>query len=172
MYMEIVLMVIFFVGVAIAIPTIKAAIIGAPFFWAPKKAIQEALLRADLKKGDIVYDLGFGSGRTLFIANSLEAKAIGFELSHLAFYFVKILILLRKKRNIEIIRRDFYQENLSAADVVYCFLTPKAMKRLKIKFEKELKKGAKIISYGFSIPNWDTQEIIKGYPGNIYIYKI
>lgn len=172
LHMEYLYLALFFLGLAAAVPTVRAALIGAPFFWAPKGAIREALEKAGVKKGDVVFDLGFGSGRALFEAEKIGARAVGLELSPLAYYFVKTLIFLRKTDRIEIYRENFFETDLSEADVVFCFLTPKAMERLKPKFKRELKKGTKIISYSFSIKDWQSKHTLEGYPGKVFIYEI
>lgn len=58
------------------------------------------------------------------------------------------------------------------ADIVFCFLSVDPMKRLKSKFEKELKTGSKVISYSFSIRDWKPKAVITGFPGNVYVYEI
>jgi hypothetical protein len=67
--------------------------------------------------------------------------------------------------------KNFYNQDLSKADIFFCFLTPKAMLKLSAKFESELKPGTRIISYAFSIPGWSPEKIIfNNMPGKIYCY--
>lgn len=50
---------------------------------------------------------------------------------------------------------DLFKEDLTKADVVYLFGLHKIISsRLRVKLENELKKGARVISYGFSIDGW------------------
>ena len=61
---------------------------------------------------------------------------------------------------------------MSEADVVYFFLMPDKMERLRTKFEKELKSGAKVVSYVWPIPGWETENVDKkeGFP-DLFLYK-
>ena len=69
--------------------------------------------------------------------------------------------------------RNFFKQDFSKADVICIFLTPKAMKKLKLKLQKEVKPGARIISYAFHLPGWT--ETKKDKPNQkttaIYIYQ-
>ena len=51
--------------------------------------------------------------------------------------------------------------NLKEADVIFCFLMPETMEKLKIKLEKELKPGVRVISFAFEIKGWTPQTVIK-----------
>ncbi len=127
--------------------------------WLPvfKKDIKRIIRLADLKPGKVIYDLGSGDGRVLIgLANNTDAsRVIGYEISFL-FYLISYLriLFLGLSKKAEIIFGDFLYRDLSNADVIFFFLTPMAMKKLKPKFEKELKKGTRILSYNFSIPGW------------------
>lgn len=168
-YLYLLILITFFV---IAIPTIYASFIGAPILASPKKAIRESLKNCQIKPGEKLYELGAGTGRAMVIAsNEFGARTIGFEMSPLFLLIAKINLFLHNARKARIVLANFYNQNLSDADVVFCFLTPKAMKRLKPKFEKELKRGTRVISYAFSIKGWEEEKIINnGYPGKIFIY--
>ena len=103
-----------------AVTSFQAERSGAPFFPTPKSYITEALKIIDLKRGEIIYDLGAGTGRVLNIASrEFGAKAIGFELSTL-FYLIAILNIFVHRTKAKIYRKDFYKENLSDAGAIFC----------------------------------------------------
>ena len=67
--------------------------------------------------------------------------------------------------------RDLWKVNLSEADIVFVFLMPRIMQKLKEKMEKELKPGAKIICYAWPIPGWEIKTISEAEGGaKIYLY--
>ena len=71
--------------------------------------------------------------------------------------------------------KNLFKEDLSRADVVYFFGLPKSIKnKLKKKLERELKPGARVVSYAFTIPDWDI--VVKDKPREkdtpVYLYKI
>jgi len=110
---------------------------------------------ADVQEGELVYDLGCGDGRVVVaLANNSPAELIvGYEVSLIPYIWSRLrIIFLGLSKRIDVRYGDFLNRDLSSADVIFCFLTPMAMKRLQPKFEKELKKGTRIISYSFHIP--------------------
>jgi len=140
-----------------------AGILAAP--WVPvwKKDIERILKLANVKDDDLVYDLGSGDGRVVCgIANNSEAQVVGYEISLIPYIWSKIKIrLLGLCKRVEIKYADFLKRDLSQATVIFCFLTPKAMEKLSPKFRKELKEGTKIISYSFSLPDWQVLKVDK-----------
>lgn len=102
-------------------------------------------------------ELGAGDARLLAqVAKKTKLKGVGYEISLLPYIAGKIRLKLSHAcKNAELHMKDFFYEDFSHADVVYCFLTPAAMEKLRPKFEKELKKGARVISYSFKIPGWN-----------------
>ena len=124
---------------------------GSPYVMADKKVVIESLKAAGLKKGDIFYDLGCGRGDVLICAEKMGAKAIGYEIS--PYYYIWAKIRTLNKSNIKIKYQNINNVNLKKADVVYCYLLPKFLEKLSLKFKKELKEGARLISIGFPVKN-------------------
>jgi pyrroline-5-carboxylate reductase len=50
-----------------------------------------------------------------------------------------------------VVRKNFFQENIKNADVVFVYLVPKALEKLLPKFKQELKKGTRIVSFVYEI---------------------
>jgi len=135
--------------------------------WLPvfKKDIERIIKLADVQDGDLVYDLGSGDGRIVVaLANNTEAELIvGYEVSIIPYLWSRLRILfLGLSKQVEIRYGDFLNRDLGPANVIFCFLTPMAMKRLQPKFAKELKPGTRVVSYSFHIPKW--QPVIKDQP--------
>lgn len=153
--------------------SIYSAFIGAPYFITPKKALEEIFEIAAIKPSDNFYDLGAGDGRALIMAEKkYGAKAIGFELAPLVYLLARLNMFFKRTRNAKLYFRNFYKQNLSDADVIFCFLSIHAMEKLKSKFERELKPGTKIISYSFSLHGWEPKRVITSYPGKVYLYEV
>lgn len=159
---------------AILLTFAYAGLRGAPWVPTRKKDVKRFLKLADIRPGQKMYDLGCGDGRLICAAAKAGATAQGFELALLPFIFANIRRLFQKDRNkIKISYRDVWYSDLSDADIVYFFLMPKVYPKLKEKFEKELKKGAKVIAYVWPIEGWEPfiKDEVKGYP-NLFLYKI
>ena len=62
---------------------------GAPFVPTPRKTMQKMLDKAQIKPGQIVYDLGCGDGRFIRVAaRKYQAKAIGIELNPILYLYI------------------------------------------------------------------------------------
>lgn len=146
---------------------------GAPWVPTKKADIKRILQLVELKEGVKFYDLGAGDGRLLTAAAKRGAEAVGYEISILQYFMTQLRTLfLNKKIRCKIIYKDFWFVNLKDADIIYFFLIPRTIKKLKLKLEKELKKGARVISYAFSINGWEALKVDKnkGRP-SIYLYE-
>lgn len=129
-----------------------AGLKAAPWFATWSKDIERFLKLAEIKPGQKFYDLGCGDGKLVFAAAGAGAQAVGYEISLLPY-----LIALSRSFNIKntkIIFKDFWKADLSDADVVYIFLTPKVNPKAKAKLEKELKKDSKVIAYSWPVEGW------------------
>lgn len=146
----------------------------APPIPLPKDTIRKILKLAQVKKNDVVYDLGSGDGRVVIIAaKEFGAKAVGIEKNRLFAWLSKKIIKKNKLENkIKIIKNDLFKEKINKADVVVIYLSHKLTQKLKTKFEKELKKGAKIISASHPIVGWKEVKKIKTGHFYSYLYKI
>ncbi len=121
-----------------------------------------------------VYELGCGFG-TLAAALSRKNGVCAFEQALIPWFFSVIQKHIRGAKTLSIERKDFFSVDLSHADVVVCYLYPGAMQRLGPKFEKELKKGAMVLSNSFQIPGRKADEIIEvgdWMRSKIYCYRI
>jgi len=118
-------------------------------------------------------DLGCGDGRIVFRAEKeFGAIAEGYEISVFVWLLAQSNRILKRAKS-KIYRRNFFTADLSKADVVFCYLLPEVMQELVPKFQKELKKGARIISASFSLPGWQARKIYpkEGRAGKVFIYK-
>ena len=158
------------------IPNLIAAINGAPFVPTPMRAVEKVLKAARIKKGDRVYDIGCGDGRFVHFANKLyKADAVGFELDPLICLMAKIRKIFWHSKA-KIVFGDFRRYKLNNTDKIVCYMLPKTLANFKPKFEKELRKGAQVISYAFSIEGWKPLKKIerdrKQNISPIWIYEI
>jgi len=134
----------------------------APWWKTNKKTARAMCRLAKMNKNDIVYDLGSGDGTALIVASrEFEVKGVGVEIDPLRAFISTLMIRInRVQGKIKIIRKNFYDVDISRASVVFVYLVPKALNRLLPKFRKELKPGTKIISYRYkmNLPLKDQDE--------------
>jgi len=142
--------------------------------WVPtwNKDLTRIFDLAELKQGQIFYDLGCGNGKVVVYANkNFKVKAIGLEIAIPLYLICKIRQIFNWNKHLEFKYKNLFSEDLTKADVVFIFGTPKTINlKLKDKLEKELKKGAKVISYVFDINDWQPSKISKEKNDQIPIY--
>jgi SAM-dependent methyltransferase len=124
---------------------------GAPYVPTLRARRREALDLLNLKKGQVLYDLGSGDGSLLAEAAARGIKAVGYELNP----FLVAVAWLKTRRHRELVRvkwGDFWRADLSRADGVYVFLIDRFMARLESKISQEAKPGLKLVSHAFKLP--------------------
>lgn len=127
-------------------------------------------------KGNIS-ELGSGWGKLAFSLAEAYPHSIvhGYETSPVPFFWSEICLKIFPRKNLMFHRQDFFQASLEDTQLVVCYLYPKAMQKLRQKFEGELKKGSFVISNTFAIPEWtpfQTVTLKDIYRTSIYLYKI
>ena len=127
---------------------------GAPYWPSSMKKVRKMLAMAEIKQGELVYDLGCGDGRVIVAAaRRYGARAVGVEIEPFRFFWCQILItVLGLRKRVRVVRRDLFSENLSDADVVFCYLLQRTNDRLEKKLIRELGPGARIVSNTFHFP--------------------
>ena len=162
------------------LPLIGTLAYGALKFapWVPcfNQDLPRIFKHAKLNPNKVFYDLGSGTGKTLFYANkNFNSYAKGIEVAIPFYVYSKIKQLISGNKKIQIKFGDFYKNDISDADVVYLYgMNNTLHKKLQDKLQKELKKGAKVISYAFPFTNWKHK--IKDKPSKkhtaIYVYEV
>jgi hypothetical protein len=155
-----------------AITFVYAAWTAAPWLPMYGRDVERAILLAQIKEGEKFFDIGAGDGRTLFSAAAKGAIAEGFEISLLPYLMTKFKIFFSKDKNKpKIFFRNLWKINLGGADVVFVFLMPRIMEKLRVKMEKEMKLGARIICYTWPMPGWEPKEVSEAAGGaKAYLY--
>jgi tRNA A58 N-methylase Trm61 len=152
----------------------------APFVPSPQTVVEYMLKLADLKAGEVLFDMGSGDGRTVITAAKIfGARGVGIELREdLA---KKAMGNIHEKSlddRVTIMNADMFNVNLTSADVVYLYLTTSANEKIKPKLESDLKKGARVVSHDYEIIGWRPTKVENfcenpklGYPSHtIYLY--
>jgi SAM-dependent methyltransferase len=145
---------------------------GAPWLPTSRKHVRRMLTLAGVRPGEVVYDLGSGDGRVLFIAaREFGARAVGIELDPLRYLWTQVWItLLGLRGQVRVIRGNFFTQDISEADVVTLYLLPKTNIRLRRKLWRELRPGARIVSSVFIFPGIVPAHIDK--EAHLYLYKV
>lgn len=125
-----------------------------PFVPVSSSVLPDIYKALEIKEGSVVYDLGCGEGRVLFYCSRLVPKAtyIGIENSPFPLLLARFRGWWHTKMTgtkIEIINKDFFQQDLSNATHIFTYLYPNVMDDLLPKFDRELKPGTRLVSVSF-----------------------
>ncbi len=128
----------------------------------PQDVVDKMLELAQVKKDDLLYDLGCGDGRIVVTAaKRYGCKAVGYDIDPER---VKESLENVQKNNVEnlvkIEQKDIFTLDLSKANVVTLYLLPRLNVKLFPQLEK-LKPGSRILSHEFRMRGIKPDKIIK-----------
>jgi SAM-dependent methyltransferase len=133
-----------------------------PYVPTTEQAVQAMLKLADVKKTDVVYDLGCGDGRIVIAAaNKYGARAVGIDINPVRINEAKenarkagVEKLVRFEEN------DLFQADIHEASVVTLFLLSDVNLKLRPRLLRELKPGSRIISNTFDMGDWKPEKTV------------
>jgi SAM-dependent methyltransferase len=131
-----------------------------PYVPTTAEAVRAMLKLADVKKADIVYDLGCGDGRILIAAaKTYGARGVGIDIDPDRIQEARENA---KKAGVENLVRfeenDLFQANFREATVVTLFLLPSINLKLRPKLLQDLKPGTRVVSNTFDMGNWRPEK--------------
>ena len=139
------------------------------------------LTMAELKAGEVFFDLGCGDGRSVIMAvKDFGARSVGVELREdLVKKALSSVYEQSLQDRITIVNGDLFQMDLSSADVIFLYLTTSANEKIRPKLESELKRGVRVVSHDYEVVGWKSFKVENfcenptlGYPSHtIYLYK-
>jgi SAM-dependent methyltransferase len=138
-----------------------------PYVPTTEAAVKAMLKLAEVKRTDIVYDLGCGDGRIVIAAaKEYGAHGVGIDINPERVQEAKenaakagVGNLVRFEEN------DLFDADIHEATVVTLFLLNSVNVRLRPKLLKDLKPGTRIVSNTFGMGDWKPdKELIVGDP--------
>jgi precorrin-6B methylase 2 len=150
----------------------------APSFPSPQAVVDQMLTIAEVKPGEMVYDLGCGDGRVVIsAARQFKARAVGIEIRRDIYEKTAATVVsLGLADQVRIVQGDALRYDLSPADVVTLYLLTSSNERLKPVLLRYLKPSARVVSHDFEIRGWKPATVHKmevmGQTHSIYLYKI
>ena len=133
----------------------------APFVPTPQSVVDTMLRMAEVKKGDVLYDLGSGDGRIVITAaKRYGVKAVGFEIDD------KLIAQSRQNARregvaklVEFRKQDVMTVDLSPATVVTIYLLSEANMALRPRILSQLRPGARVVSHDYSMGDWPPVQV-------------
>jgi len=127
-----------------------------PFVPTPPEVVDEMLRLADVKAGDVLYDLGCGDGRIVIAAaKRYGVKAVGIDIDP-----VRIgesnenAAQAGLTGKVRFIQQNLFEADFKDATVVTMYLLTSVNLRLRPKLLAELKPGTRLVSHSFEMGEW------------------
>ena len=140
------------------------------YYPTPPETVAEMLRMANIRKGDVLYDLGSGDGRIpIAAAKNYGIRAVGIEIDpklvteadeNARQAGVSQLVSFRNE--------DMFRVNLSQATVVTLYLSEKLNVLLRPKLLNELRPGSRILSHDFRMGDWKPEQTVRVPWGKLY----
>jgi len=153
----------------------------APYVPSPLPVVRQMLILAELKPGEVFFDLGAGDGRAVIMAaKDFGARAVGVELREdLVKKALSSVYEFGLQNRVTMVNGDMFKVDLTSADVVFLYLTTSANEKVKPKLEAELKHGVRVVSHDYEIVGWKPVKVENfcenprlGYPSHtLYLYR-
>jgi SAM-dependent methyltransferase len=130
--------------------------VDVPYVPTTEEAVKAMLKLADVKPGDLVYDLGCGDGRIVIAAaKEYGAHAVGIDINPER---IQEAEANARKAGVERLVRfeenDLFDADIHDATVVTLFLLNSVNLKLRPKLLKDLKSGTRIVSNTFNMGDW------------------
>lgn len=166
---------------AAATPAAPAAQTQAPsrqpdviFVPTPQEVVDAMLKLANVKAGDVVYDLGCGDGRIIITAaQRYGVRGVGIDIDPQR---IKEATANAQKAGVadrvKFMQADLFDTSISEANVVTLYLLPSLNLKLQPKLMRELKAGSRVVSHAFDMGTWkpDQEQDVNG--RHIYLWTI
>lgn len=137
-----------------------------PYFQTSRYRVATMVELADVKEDDFGADLGSGDGRISIAFGKAGVPMDGYEIDEVLRNKSLEIIKNEDLKNVNILDKDFWREDLSRYSIVCCYPMPAIMGRLEKKLKDELKPGTRVLLNYFPFLHWKEKAI----KDNIYLY--
>jgi hypothetical protein len=164
--------------VGVIVGTVMIGYLMSSFLWGAgyqpvsRKALSRMTEFSEPLTGRSVFDLGSGFGRiVLELARSHEAFVTGVEVDPLKAWWTRLEIRRAGLQGrARVLRENLLATDLSRADVVFVFLWPGLMAKIREKALLEMKPGSLIVSYEHRLTDWEPERVDKEL--HVFLYRI
>jgi tRNA A58 N-methylase Trm61 len=141
----------------------------------PHETVDAMLALGEVKKGDVLYDLGSGDGRIpIAAAKKFGVRGVGIDINperieeanaNAKAAGVTHLVTFRNE--------DLFQADFRDATVVTLYLLTTLNEKLRPKLLAELKPGTRIVSHSFDMGDWEPEKTVNVPNGSqIFLWRV
>ena len=129
----------------------------------PEETVREMLRLANLKPGDVLYDLGSGDGRIpIAAARDYGVRAVGIEIdAKLVAEAEEAARAAGVADRVTFRQEDLFRADFREASVVTLYLSDRLNVLLRPKLLSELRPGTRIISHDFRMGEWKPEQTVR-----------
>jgi trans-aconitate methyltransferase len=127
-----------------------------PYVPTNDRVVAEMLKMADVKKTDVLYDLGSGDGRIpITAAQRFGTRGVGIDIDPERITEAKQnAVVAGVADRVRFIEGDIFDADIKEATVVTLYLLPEINLRLRPKLLSDLKPGTRIVSHNYDMGDW------------------
>jgi SAM-dependent methyltransferase len=163
------------IAVALSFDAAFAAALDVPTPYIPstQQNVDEMLRLADVRPGDVVYDLGSGDGRVVITAARVwGARGVGIEID--PELVAKSAAQARRDgvaERVSFRAADVFAADIGEATVVTMYLLTSLVEKLQPKLLAELKPGTRIVAHDYGFAGWKPDRHVN-VSKNFYLYVV
>jgi len=140
----------------------------------PQEVVEDMLRLADVKKGDVLYDLGSGDDRIpITAAKAYGIRAVGIDIDP-----ERIAEAQENARKAGVTKlvdfrlEDLFKSDFHNATVVTLYLLPDLNVKLRPRLLAELKPGTRIVSHQFDMGDWPPDKRLETNGRVVYFWVV
>jgi uncharacterized protein (TIGR03000 family) len=147
------------------------------FVGTPPEVVDEMIKVADIKKSDLLYDLGCGDGIIVVTASKkVGCKSVGYDIDPKRVKEAKEKAKEAKVEDLVTIEeKDIFTLDLTKATVIATYLLDDLNKKLVAQF-KQMKDGSRIVMHDYDIPGYKpdktTKVTVNGREHRVFLYTL
>lgn len=134
-----------------------------PYVPTPNEVVTQMLQIANVKKGDVLYDLGSGDGRIVITAaQKYGTRGVGIDINPERISEANANARAAKVTDlVQFRQQDLFKTDLSEATVVTLYLLPDINVKLRPQLFRQLKPGTRIVSHDFDMGEWKPERVVQ-----------
>jgi len=140
----------------------------------PQALVEDMLRLADVKRGDVLYDLGSGDGRIpVTAAKKYGIRAVGIDIDPER---IREAHANAKRRGVAKLvtfrQQDLFTADFREATVVTLYLLPDLNLKLRPQLLQQLRPGTRVVSHQFDMGDWKPDKTLESNGRTVYFWVI
>jgi SAM-dependent methyltransferase len=127
-----------------------------PYVPTHERIVAEMLKVANVKKSDVLYDLGSGDGRIVITAaKRFGTRGVGVDIDPVRVKEAREnAVKAGVTDRVKFLQQDLFETDIREATVVTLYLLPEVNLRLRPKLLSDLKPGTRVVSHNYDMGDW------------------